>query len=271
MATGDQTDLYNRLKSLLPKGWFQYSTPVLDSVLYGSATAFSWIYSLTQYTALQTRRVTMTAPWLDLALFDFFGRRIRRKPGQSDASVAAMIETEVLRRRVTRNNVAAAINSLTGSPVKVFEAFNPMDTGGFNAQWALNEPASAIGSTAYPWTMFITVAEPSGAGIPNVAGLDDPQAGLSPRESLPQISQTVVPMGGGLISQLTRGAQSILGSTFSFISPSQITGAVTNQNIYDTINANRAAGITVWTNIGALPITTGRIGVDFAIGVSPIA
>jgi hypothetical protein len=259
-SIGSVTDIANRIWSLLPHGWFANtlgtlapiapSNPsilayapaqgVLGSILQGAATALSWIYTLNQYVARQTRRVTTSDGFLDLGLFDFFAMRIRRKPSQSDASVRAMWEQEVLRRRNTRAYVQQAVEDLTGTEVTIFEPFNPMDTGGFGVAWALGEPAGgALGSRAYPYTMFITAVEPLGAGIPSLAGIGDAYGGL----------------GAG---------------AFALADDSLIQGAVTNQDIYDTINATRSAGVTCWVKIGPPPLPAARIGVSFVIGVTPL-
>ena len=257
--TGSAADIASRIVSLLPRGWFvntqgqlsatssatqitiSYGPPggIIGTVIAGGATAQSWIYSLIQYVKQQTRRITTSDGFLDLGLFDFFALRVRRKPSQNDNSVRAMWKQEVLRRRVTRNYVQKAVADLTGTQVTIFEPFNPMDTGGIGAQWAFNEPACAWGSSAYPYTMFITAVEPIGAGIPNLSGLDDSYGGF----------------GAG---------QFALADLFL------TTGSITNQDIYDMINFTRGAGITCWVNIGPPPITGGRLSVNFFLNQTPL-
>lgn len=259
-AVGSVTDLANRIVSLLPRGWFAntqgmltavtpsspsiigYGPPTggLGSVIKGAATALSWIYSLIKYVANQTRRVTTSEGFLDLGLFDFFGLRVRRKFSQTDTSTRAMWKQEVLRRRVTRDYVKKAVADLTGTPVSIFEPFNPTDTGGFGAQWAFNEPTCAWGSSAYPYTMFITAVEPIGAGIPNLSGLNDSYGGF----------------GAG---------------QFALAELSLTTGSVTNQDIYDMINSTRAAGVTCWVNIGPPAIVGGRLDSTFLLDTTPLA
>jgi len=238
MATGDQRDMLYRLRALLPPSWFPDIAPIRDGLLSAFAATASFIYGLIAFTRLQLRVATATGIFLDLMAFDFFGRRIKRKASQTDASLRATIQTEVLRERVTRAGVQKAVSDLTGSPVTIFEPFNPMDTGGFGVMFAFNA-AGAWGSDKLPYTMFITAVEPVGAGIPSLSGLNNSWGGF----------------GAG---------------AFAFADLSTVSGQVTNQDIYDTIEATRAAGVTCWVNIGPPAPTTGRIGVDFAIGETPI-
>lgn len=256
---GSVADIANRIISLLPRGWFvntqsqlsatssatqitiSYGPPggIIGVIISGGSTALSWIYSLIQYVKLQTRRITTSDAFIDLGIFDFLALRVRRKASQTDASARVMWKQEVLRRRVTRAYVQQAVQDLTGTPVTIFEAFNPMDTGGIGAQWAFNEPTSAWGSNAYPYTMFITAVEPVGAGIPNLSGLNDSYGGF----------------GAG---------QFALADLFL------TTGDVTNQDIYDMINFTRGAGIRCWVNIGPPPITGGRLDINFYLDQTPL-
>jgi len=251
---GSAIDIANRITSLLPRGWFvntqgqlsatssatqitiSFGPPggVIGTVISGGSTALSWIYNLIKYVALQTRRATTSDAFIDLGLFDFLALRVRRKASQTDESAREMWKQEVLRRRVTRQYVQKAVEDLTGTQVTIFEPFNPQDTGGIGAQWALNEPTSAFGSSAYPYTMFITAVEPVGAGIPNLSGLDDSFGGF----------------GAG---------------QFALADQFLTTGLVTNQDIYDMINFTRAAGVTCWVNIGPPPVTGGRLDENFIL------
>lgn len=245
-SVGSVADIAARIISTTPKRWFidtkRLLFPVVSAIIYGSATALSWVHALNGYVANQTRRVTTSDLFLDLGLFDFFGLRVRRKPAQPDASVRATWQNEVLRRRNTRAFVQQAVQDLTGTPVTIFEAFNPMDTGGFGVQWAFNEPACAWGSSGYPYTMFINAVQPIGTGIPNLSGLNNAQSGFAS-----------------------------VGSQFALADLSLTTGAVTNQDIYDMINSTRSAGITCWVNIGPAPVVGGRLNSTFTLGVTPLS
>ena len=90
---GDQQDICRRLRAVLPTQWFPDSTPVLDAVLSGFASGWSWIYDILQYVKAQTRIATASDVWLDMIAMDFFGGRLVRWPNQED---------DVLRSRITR-------------------------------------------------------------------------------------------------------------------------------------------------------------------------
>lgn len=263
MATGDSDDMLGRLKSLIPYRWFANVAPIRDAVLGGVADSLAWCYSYVDYARLQTRLKTATGVWLDIAALDFLGLRFRRKKGQADASFSIALRKEIFRERATRPGMYAAVHDLTQTYVKIFEAFNPQDTGGFGAQWALSEDASAWGSTNYPWTMFITAQVPLGAGIPYLSGLNDAPSGFlgasAPDPWAPQFS----PEFGGSVYTI--------GGDFALADITKVTGLVTNQDIYDTINATRAAGITCWVNIGPPPITGGRLDMTFYLDTTPLA
>ncbi len=239
MPTGDQTDILQRLRALVPASWFRDAHGEIDAVLGGVAANEAFIYNLVQFAKAQTRVQSASGGFLDLFAFDYFGLHFQRKPGQSDAAWALAIENELLRARVTRSAVIKAVHDLTGTQVTLFEPWNAADTGGFGAAWALNEPKSAWGSGAYPYTMFITAVEPLGAGIANLSGLNDAQGGFGAGE-------------------------------FALADVHLTQGAVTNQNIYDTINATRASGITAWLSIGPPPVAGGRLDMSFYLDTTSL-
>ncbi len=236
MAIGDVNDVLSRLKSVLPS-WFPQSTPILDGVLSGFAQIGSWAYGLLQYTQAQTRVATATDGFLDLAAYDFFGLRVRRKAAQPDAVLRGVIKTEVLRERDTRRGMIKALIDLTGTPVSIFEPSYAYDTGGYDTTSLAFDTNGAWGSRDLPYQMFITVVEPIGAGVPNVAGFDT-----------------------------SYGAWN--GGYSSLIDKSAITGNITNQDIYDTVEATRAAGITCWVNITTPPVIGARLDIDFVLDTS---
>lgn len=240
MSTGDAPNILARLKAVLPQSWFPDTSPVLDGLLTGFATVGSFVYGLIAYARLQTRVQTATDGFLDLAAFDFFGLRVRRKQSQSDASLRALIQAEVLRERATRFGIQHAVEDLTGNPVRVFETFNPQDSGGWGTYAFAFDMAGYWGSSSYPYTMFLDVVQPNGAGIPNLAGLDSSYSGW----------------GAGY---------------FYLADLSLVTGAVTDQDIYDTVEATRAAGILTWVRIGQPPVVGGRLDIDFVLDFTLLA
>lgn len=239
MAIGDGDNILSRLKSVLPAWWPQL-TPILDAVLSGFATIGARGYAILQYARLQTRIATATDGFLDIAAFDFFGLRVRRRVSQSDSVLRKVIRDEVLRTRGTRPGIAKALLDLTGSPASIFEAYYAYDTGGWDTFSLAYDQFGAYGSRDLPYQMFINVVQPIGAGVPNVAGYDTSWAAW----------------GGGFSA---------------YIDQTDITGTVTDQDIYDTIEATRAAGMTCWVNIGYPPTIGAHIDVDFVLDQSELA
>src|SRR5277367_3073021 len=102
---GDQQDMCSRLRAVLPTQWFPDSTPVLDAVLSGFASGWSWVYGILQYVRAQTRIATASDVWLDVIAMDFFGDRLIRWPNQDDGVLRDRITRELFRERGTRTAV----------------------------------------------------------------------------------------------------------------------------------------------------------------------
>jgi hypothetical protein len=172
--TGDQADIFARLKGYLPTRWFgsaSDSTPILDAVLTGIATCLSFIYSLYAYTKLQTRIATATDGWLDMISGDFFGLALPRKTGESDNSFRSRIQANLLRPKATRGAVTQALVALTGRTPVIVEPARPADTGAYGGPSIGYGAAGAYGSMLLPYQCFITAYRPhSSVGIASVAG-----------------------------------------------------------------------------------------------------
>lgn len=147
--TGDQTDIFNRLKGMLPSRWFGTATdsvPLVDAILTGLSTSLAFLYSLYQYAKLQTRINTATDGWLDLIAADFFGPTgLPRKTGQSDASYRNAIKVALLREKATRNAIINTLTSLTGRAPIIVEPQRPADTGAYG----FNPAALLVGASIY--------------------------------------------------------------------------------------------------------------------------
>ena len=220
--TGDQNDVFSRLKSNLPQRWFgstSDSMPVVDSVLAGVATALSFIYSLYAYAVLQTRIKTATDSWLDLIAADFFGSTIQRKANQSDASFRATIIANMFRERATRNAIVKVLQDLTGRTPKIVEPKRPADTGSYGGPLIGYGVAGAYGSMQMTYQAFVIAYRPLGSGIPSVAGYGISTGGYS------QASQA------------------------EWASLSMIQQSVTDADIYSAIDSVRPAATIVWVNI----------------------
>lgn len=240
MATGDQDDMIARLKATIPPTWFPPSSPILEALLSGFASAASWIYGLIQYARLQTRISTATDGWLDLISWDFFATRLPRRSGEPDPTFATRIKAEILRPRQTRSAILQMLLDLTGNAATIQEGWNPQDWGGYGLPYSGYGIGIGYGSLQLRNQVFITAVRPSGSGIPNVSGYGIVSSGYG------------APMGNGEYADL-----------------SQITGAVTDAEIYARITQTIAAGTTAWVDI-ASPGTQGN-GALVIIGQQTLA
>jgi hypothetical protein len=211
-------DLDQRQSKVLPAGWFPPSltdTPVLRAVLAMPQAVGVWLLSFLDYVQAQTRLGTTSGGWLDLAALDYFGLRIRRRIGQSDAALRARIVAELLRRRSSREAMRQMLLELTGMEPRIFEPSRPADTGAWNGPAGYGV-AGAWGTMELPATAFIDVYRSPAAGIPYVAGWGEAPWGWN---------------------EPSRGRWSSLDD---------IAGALTDADILSSINSTRAAGVIIW-------------------------
>lgn len=253
MTTGDAPDMLARIKRVVPSRWFAYVAPLRDAVLGGLSDQLAWVYSFIAYAKLQTRITTATDLWLDLIAADYFGLFIRRRVGEFDAAFMPRIKRELIRERVTRKGMAQALTDLTGSAPIIFEPWNTGDAGAWDigAAWAgasasagggggfdiacgwdtsaeYDAPTSVAamtgagaggwGDTCLPNQVFIIVKRPGLQGIPGVSGWDCSAAGydIGPVE---------------------------------FVDASMVIGAITDQDIYGTVNATKPSGSICWVQL----------------------
>jgi len=221
MAIGDQADFVARIEALLPNGWFGDETPILDAVLNGIGWALAFVYSLYQYAALQTRIATATDGFLDLISYDFFGLNLPRNPQESDAAFRLRIQGQLFLQRVTRYGLIEALVLLTGRTPIVFEPARPEDTGAYNTNTLGYGLAGGYGSLVLPCQSFVIAYRPSNSGIPNIGGYGSPEGAYN------------------------------TPSQAEWTSLSQVVGAVTDADIYATIDRAKAAGSTVWTQLSS--------------------
>jgi len=143
MATGDQNDIYTRLKGLLPPTWFGDSNPILTGALTACSSALAWCYSLYLYAKLQTRISTATDGWLDIAAYDFFGKNLQRSAGQSDDLFRNQMKINLFRERGTRQAIIDILEDMTGKTPYIFEPQRPLDTGAYGAAVAVSRATTA--------------------------------------------------------------------------------------------------------------------------------
>jgi hypothetical protein len=172
MATGDQTDIYTRLRRVLVP-WFGADatiSPKISALLQGFASAFSGIYLLIAFARLQARIATSTGGWLELSAYDYLGAGFGRFVGETDTLYSLRIRREILRDRVTRPAIVQAVKDLVGATPTIFEPFSTIDCGGYGGAGLAYGRAGLYGSRAAPYEVWVTTPYPQGYGVPNRGG-----------------------------------------------------------------------------------------------------
>ncbi len=164
-----------RLRAVLPARWFPDSAPVLDGLLNGLASGWSFAYQQLQYVKAQTRIATATDIWLDIIALDFFGNRLVRRAAQSDDAFRSDIQRELFRERGTRAAIVSVLLDLTGRAPVVFEPARSSDTGGYASLAGAGGGvgyggAGGWGNLTLPFQCFVTAYRPLGSGIATVCG-----------------------------------------------------------------------------------------------------
>ncbi len=138
-GSGTTADMATRLRATLPTGWFPTSpplpassaTPVLDGLLAGLGSAWSFCFGLLQMVVGQTRVGTATGSFLDMMSSDFFDAALPRRSGESDSGFRARILTGLISERGTRENVVQAVTGLTSAMPFICEPRRGADCGGY--------------------------------------------------------------------------------------------------------------------------------------------
>ena len=177
MSKGDIDDITLRLFRWLPSRWFPFGTGSrIWATLSGFASSMAAVWDQITYLRLQTRLMTITDGWVDLASYDFFGNSLPRRQQEEDRNFALRIRKEVLRERNTRHALDSVLFDLVGSHPDIFEAFNPGDTGGWDIAMGW-DTAGLWGDLDLMYQIFVNTARPLSQGIPYVGGWDSPPVG----------------------------------------------------------------------------------------------
>jgi hypothetical protein len=160
---GSRADMFNRLKALIPRSWFQAS-PNFDATLQGGAWALSSAYAQITYAALQTRIKTATDGFLDLISYDFFGTSLPRLTLEPDVAFRSRILANLFVRGPTRADMAKVLTLLTGTPPAIFEPGNTTDSGGWDGRFYWDADAAQAGGwgDSLPYQSFVTAYRPFG-------------------------------------------------------------------------------------------------------------
>lgn len=167
--TGDTNDMLARLKMVLPARWFADTTPILDALLTGLASAWSGLYALLGYVKGQSRIATASGIFLDIAAVDYLGGALPRRAAEADQAYSVRIRGNLLSPRATRASLMQALTNLTGRAPIIFEPLNATDTGGYNVNLGYNT-AGGYGSVNLPYQFFVTAYRPNDTPISNAGG-----------------------------------------------------------------------------------------------------
>jgi hypothetical protein len=219
MATGDQADLFTRLRSIIPSSWFPADAPVASALINAAAWALSSIYAQITYATLQTRIKTATDSNLDLISQDFFGNTLPRFINELDGAFRARILANLFVKGPTRRAMSAVLGLVTGRVPDIFEPSNPTDSGGWDGG-AFWDSSMGRWGDPLPYQSFVTAYRPTG-GTASLAEWDTWR-----------------------MSWDSYGA-------WSDIQPAQITDAA----IIAAVESTRAIGTIVWMRIADNPVT----------------
>lgn len=216
--TGDTNDMLARLKSVLPARWFGDTTPILDAVLTGLASAWSGLYSLLAMVKLQTRIGTATGIFLDIASTDYLGATLTRRIGETDTAFSARICANLLAPRATRAGLIQALTNLTGRVPVIFEPLNATDTGGYGTNTLGYNTIGGYGSANLPFQFFVTAYRPNATPVSNAGGYSTGPGGYA-----------LAPM--------------------FYADGNQNPGAITDADIYAAADSVLPAATVAWMNI----------------------
>lgn len=166
--TGDQSDIWGRVRSLLPASWYQGDTPIVDALSQAPAWALSNNYAQITYAALQLRIKTATDGWLDIISSDFFGTDLPRLINETDGAFRARILANLFVKGPRRADMSNVLTLITGRTPTIFEPSNTTDSLGwenfyFDSNGGWGDPM--------PYQSFVTAYRPTG-GLVDLAEWD---------------------------------------------------------------------------------------------------
>jgi hypothetical protein len=214
---GDTQDMLARIKSVLPARWFSDTTPILDALLTGLASAWSRLFTLLLYVRSQSRIATANGIFLDIASADYLGGTLPRRIGELDAAYSNRIQKNLLAPKATRASIVQVLSNLTGRSPIIFEPLNASDTGGYNTNLGYNI-AGGYGSMMLPYEFFLTAYRPNATPISNASGYNYGPGGYN-------------------------------SEPMFYIESAELTGGVSDAEIYAAIANTLPTNSVAWTQI----------------------
>jgi hypothetical protein len=245
-----EQDVFNRFLAQLPN-WFGTRSyqdgSILNLVL--AAYVYTGFTNFNQYEYIFPNMRLRTMNDIDqITLFaqDFFGNTLQQLVGQSTDGYQDEIEANIMSLRGTRHAMYDAIVRLTGIPPLIFEPWMGAGGGlgavitGYGGASSTNytmgyNTAGLYGSGAYQYQAFITVFVPYGQFMANYPGYGGTSV-TYPQSLIGYYSGA----SGSEVNDMWYGGSSLVMG-------------ITNQQIYNTINATKVFGTIVWVNIEYVP------------------
>ena len=218
-------DFAARIVRLLPQLWFNDAAKApggnLWAIVSGMSAADADFYS--RIGALKRAlRLTTAESVDDLAVIarDFFGSALPPQPAEALATYRRRIGLRLFLPGGTREALRVALNRLTGQDPVIIEPWNPADCGAWDGVrgW---DTAGVWGDLDLPWQGFVRTRRPA-----TTLALESPVIGAW--DGLAGWDQPPLGFIDGLQAQI-----------------------IPDSVVYDTINAVKPTGITVWVQIAS--------------------
>ena len=156
--------MLSRIKATLPHGWAGDTSPNVDSLLTGGATAATLTQANIDAAKLQTRLATATGSFLDIASLDFFGKESPRIPSETDAYFSTRIRATLFKPKVTYEALGLAVNAAmagSGITIATYEygtGVNSIPANSFPVGLNINDALARYGSNLLPFEAMVTIS-----------------------------------------------------------------------------------------------------------------
>jgi len=251
------TPILQRLLNALPTNWVPTGmvdengrTYRIAGQMSGTAAVYQGVQNQIDFLKAQTRISSSTGGFLDMSSRDFFGTKWPRKAGESDTAYSARLLTKFFQPQGTYEAMVSALQALTGNTPTIIRPRRPFDVGAYaqggrpvvSGSQSVRRgysTAGAYGSLLMPYQAGISIKRPSVGSISGRAGY----ATLTGRTATQNSG------AGGYASLTGKTAAQNRGGYLAYSSLSEMTGGVSDQDIYNTVLATKLEGTLVWVQI----------------------